>query len=58
MYRSTKLQKDKRNTKQVRLDVELHKLLKIEAASKGILMSSLLNSIIKNYFNKKNDSKE
>lgn len=46
----TKLQKDKKRTKQVRIDIKLHKQLKFNAVSNGTLMSSLLNLIIKNYF--------
>jgi len=56
---STKLQKYKKTTKQVRVDIELHRQLKFDAVSKNTLMSSLLNLIIKNYFDKLNgDPKE
>ena len=47
---STKSQIHKKITKQVRIDVDLHRRLKLNAVSKNTLMSSLLNLIIKNYF--------
>ncbi|MFA5368936.1 MAG: hypothetical protein WC303_02925 [Candidatus Paceibacterota bacterium] len=53
---STKLQKYKKITKQVRIDIQLHKQLKFEAISKNTVMSSLLNLIIKNYFDKNNET--
>jgi predicted HicB family RNase H-like nuclease len=48
---STKLQKDKKYTKQVRIDTNLHQQLKLKAALKDTVMSSLLNSIVKDYLN-------
>jgi len=55
---STKLQKYKKITKQVRIDVKLHKQLKFDAVSKDTLMSSLLGLIVKDYFNKQESDKK
>lgn len=55
---STKLQNNKNNTKQVRIDKELHKELKIVAASKGVVMTNILNLIIKNYLYETNTHRE
>ena len=55
---STKLQKYKKITKQIRIDKELHKKLKLQAALEETVMSDLLNSIVGQYFNdKQNKSK-
>lgn len=55
---STNSQIHKKITKQVRIDIGLHKELKFNAVSKNTLMSSLLNSIIRNYFNKPDDNEK
>lgn len=55
---STKLQRHKKTTKQVRVDIELHKQLKFNAVSRNTLMSSLLNLIIKNYFDKLDENEK
>lgn len=47
---STNLQKNKRVTKQVRIDTDLHKELKIMAFQQGLLITALLDQIIENYF--------
>jgi len=55
---STKLQKYKKITKQIRIDKELHKKLKLQATIGETVMSDLLNSIVEQYFNnKQNKSK-
>lgn len=55
---STKLQKYKKITKQIRIDKELHKKLKLQATIEETVMSDLLNSIVEQYFNdKQNKSK-
>ena len=45
-----KLQKDKRETKQIRIGTKLHRFLKRESAQQGILMSNLLDQICGEYF--------
>jgi len=47
---STMQQKNKRETKQVRLSKKYHKELRIEAFNAGITMSSFLDLIIEFYF--------
>lgn len=55
---STKLQKYKKITKQIRIDKELHKKLKLQATTEETVMSDLLNSIVEQYFDdKQNKSK-
>jgi len=55
---STKLQKHKKTTKQVRIDIKLHRKLKFDSVAKNTLMSSLLNSIIRNYFDRLYNNKK
>jgi predicted HicB family RNase H-like nuclease len=42
---STNPQKQKRATKQVRISLDWHKVLKVEAAQKGVTISKLLDGI-------------
>ena len=49
---STKLHKNHKTTKQVRIEVEIHKQLKLAAVLKNTSMSSLLDEIIKDYLDK------
>ena len=50
---STKLQKDKKETKQIRIGIKWHRFLKLESAQQGILMSNLLDQICGEYFSNK-----
>lgn len=47
---STKLQKTKRLTKQVRVKNEWHKHIKVLAATRDLTISKLLDEIFSNYF--------
>lgn len=42
-------QSDKKTTKQVRIDSEWHKYLKVEAAQQGMTVRALLESILADY---------
>lgn len=52
---STKLQKDKKETKQIRISTKWHRFLKLESAQQGILMSNLLDQICGEYFSNKSE---
>ena len=47
---STKLQKQKRETKQVRVSTKWHQRLKVEAALRKTVIAALLDEICKNFF--------
>jgi hypothetical protein len=51
---STKLQNHKKITKQVRIDTNIHKKLKLLAVEKNTLMTSLLDEIINSYLDSLN----
>lgn len=42
-------QSDKKTTKQVRIDSEWHKYLKVEAAQQGMTIKTLLETILAEY---------
>lgn len=48
---STKLQKQIKESTQVRVHLEWHKRLKVEAAQRGIMIVELVEEMCANYFN-------
>ncbi|MDO8557040.1 MAG: hypothetical protein Q7R98_01065 [Candidatus Jorgensenbacteria bacterium] len=52
---STNLQKYKRDTKQVRIGLEAHQLLKLGAIKENMVMSRFLDKILSEYFKEKVD---
>lgn len=53
----TNLQNNKRETKQIRISVDLHKKVKLASINAGTTISKLVDLILEEYFNFKKDNK-